>query len=141
MTSFAIGKAEASPLIAELSENDVDLIMADAPSAFGVLLWDDERETDSSLVLSANRVRTSSPAIPSALLALVENNAVTGNVIQNLDPTPEPPSRALILMPAYVQQVAGAAITGNVFQAAVTLPARPGIPAPMNDWTFFNALV
>jgi hypothetical protein len=139
MTSFAI-KIEASPLVAELSENDVDLILADGQSAFGLLLWDDERETDSSLVLSANRMRTNSPTTPSALVALVENSAVTGNVIQNLDVTT--PARAMILLPAYVQQVAGAAITGNVFQAAVTLPARPStIPGPMSDWRNFNALV
>ncbi len=142
MTTFAIGKVEASPLVAELSENDVDLVLADAPSAFGILLWDDERETDSSLVLSANRMRTSSATTPSALVALVENSTVTGNVIQNLDATTIPPARAIILLPAYVQQVAGAAITGNVFQAAVTLPARPStVPAGLNDWRNFNALV
>jgi len=141
MTSFVIGKAEASPLSVELTENDVDLILSDAPSAFAILLWDDERETDSSLVLSANRIRTSSATTPSALVALVENSTVTGNVVQNLDATTTPPAHSLIVLPAYARAVAGAAVTGNVFQAAVTLPPRPGIPAPMNDWGNFNALV
>jgi len=74
----------------------------------------------------------------SAIIALVSEATVTGNVFVNS--TTEGVS--LIAMPAQVtNKVFGVAVTGNTLRGRMFAPVRTNVAAPLNVWDVFNTIM
>jgi hypothetical protein len=157
--------------------NDVDSVFVAPPrtdqrqpafSSSALLVWDDPRDTGSTSVISANKLRgRNRPSVPVALLLLVDRCSVAGNLILSEE---TPPREAPVFVPAFTlvnvrfslalvpnpgiaaaPPVTGGpppappvpvAITGNVFLGSSVLPPRPPTtpptPPPLDTWDFLN---
>ncbi len=130
-----------------MSDNDINTILSNnIPSSTGLLVWDSEQETASTMTMNANKVRNQS-FMPTALMLSVERCAITGNLILN----EEQVERLAVLAGEqnYLSLIfpfgVGVAITGNVFQGEPLLPDRPTltppVPSPMDTWKFLNTVI
>lgn len=122
-------------LTMSVTDNEIDLRILLAETGVGLVVWDDQRETSSSLVVQGNIIRSLSSTSPTALIAMVERCTVTGNVIINEIPEG---GMSLDLWPGVnTGTTPGVAVTGNIFRGTTDLPPRP-LAAPMNDWLVLN---
>lgn len=122
-----------------ISGNDVDTFAPKDPRGPCLLVWDDERNTDSAITMDGNKFRSGSK-VPTAMLIMIDRNSITGNVVSNetID------MKSLVVWPYVptgkgITPNAAAAITGNVFHGSPTLPPRT-LAAPLDNWYVFNAL-
>jgi hypothetical protein len=127
-------------LALDVAGNDVDTVSRKAAVGPALVVWDDERDTGSSIRLEGNRLRSRSPQ-PATVVLMVERNAVNGNVAAN----EETRGASLFLAPGGVVPADGGkpntetAVTGNVFHGTPVLPPR-NLPAPLDNWYVFNAI-
>jgi hypothetical protein len=147
---LAIAQAAVAPADSDrltmaitISGNQIDTVLAGTSGSSGVLVWDDERDARSTLVMNANTVASFSDILPAAAISFVDSCTVTGNIITNTSKAETARSLALTPLPN-PKGAAAVAVTGNVFHGLLLLPARqvttPPTPAPMDRWEFFNTL-
>ncbi len=135
----------------ELSDCEVDAVVADSWSGAGVVVLDLSSDPGAAIV-HGNRVRNRFPQGQSAVLVQIVEAAITGNVIANevtgAIATGQPSSggtpttASLAVQPTVYAQTAAVAVTGNVLvgQASpLALPARP-LPSPLDSWDALNAV-
>jgi hypothetical protein len=151
----------AISLSLHVANNHIGAVDADGLSGTGLVVLDTDLDTQSTLEMTANHIRTRSAFAPAAFVGWVERCAITGNLILNEEPllkldvfstfggaagpislslfpgTGSPIARGL--------QFAAVAVTGNLFQGRPILPPRqpfnPAVPAPMNTWEFMNTVI
>jgi hypothetical protein len=121
----------------DMAGNDVDTVSRKVSVGAALVVWDDERDTGSSIRLDGNRLHSLSPQ-PAAIVAMIERNAVNGNVVGNEQTRGE----SLFLVPGGSgagKPNAETAVTGNVLHGNPVLPPR-NLPAPLDNWYVFNAI-
>jgi hypothetical protein len=148
-------------LALHIANNHIDALVAAGPSSIGLIVFDSEQDTQSTLDMTANRIRTRSAFAPAAIVAWVERCTITGNLILNEQPRARIDiigsivgiggPMSLSLFPGTGSPVARAlpfaavAVTGNLFQGRPVLPQRqpfqPQVPPPMNTWEFLNTVI
>jgi hypothetical protein len=130
-----------------VSDNSIDTTLAGATSGAALLVWDDERDTGSTLVLSANRLRNRAQNLPTALILMTEANALSGNLILNEEsgqskPTALAGNESLLLYPGASGKLS--AINGNVLKGSTNLGSltRPGgLTGDLSNWLFANTVL
>jgi len=149
--ALAKAPSEAVPSSVHLVDNDIDVVLPDSPSSVALVIWDDERETQSMATIAANKIRGQSALTPVAMVVLVERCAVTGNLVLNEQqgggPQTFTPSSFFLFAGSETPSgggtpIAPVTITGNVFRGLTLLPPRPvltpPVPPPLDKWDFFN---
>ncbi len=151
--AFPVQTLSAIPLALHATDNDISLDATGAASGLGVFVWDLGTNDQDAVSLTGNTIVGGNTTLPMALIGGTSRARCTGNMILN-----EANERIVVrgvaiagpslwLFPVSVETinklpVFAAAVTGNVFRGAATLPARnlsPVPPAPMDTWHFFNA--
>ncbi len=111
-------------------------------SSSGLLVWCDPKDFSTRALVSANSIRnsTDSHALPTAMLLMITDAAVTGNLVLN-DDTADSERISLLLVPSSATDPTHAvvAITGNVFRGVPRLPGR-ALPAPLDKWDGLNTI-
>ena len=120
--------------------NEIDVRVDEVTSGPALLVWDISRETDSALVIDANRMASQSGLLGTVVGLFINHTAVAGNVIENASPK----GSSIIVVPAGATGVAayqepGISVAGNVLVGNPLLPAR-SLPAPLDTWAVFNAV-
>ena len=90
-------------------------LAGDGASGPALLVWDDERDTASMLILSENKLENKSPSLPTALILLVHRCIIRGNFFLNESKGDEEAFHSLILVAGEQQ-----AFSGNVYWGAHT---------------------
>jgi len=109
------GQAPSSALSLRFSGNDIDALAGGAPSGPALLVWDDERDTCSMLILSENKLENRSLPLPTTLILLVHRCIIRGNFFLNESEGSEETFHSLVLVAGEQQ-----AFSGNVFRGAHT---------------------
>ena len=113
-------------------------------SSYAYLLWNDARNPG-SIIFSANRGlnRTFDDTKPTCFVVFSGMCSITGGVLHNLaDENPGPSLAAFPQTDLDGNKEAPLAVTGNVLRGqGPNLPPRSGIPAPMDNLDFFNAVL
>ena len=129
-----------------IANNDIDVILsATIGGGQTVLITENSKLINSTLIMSGNRLRNQSATAPTVSIEGVGRSAITGNIILNEQPSaasgaagaPGPPS----LVAAGTVAVSGNILLGQPALPArnATLPYGAGILAPpMNRWEAYN---
>jgi len=134
---------EADPgtgLIARLGicSNQVDAVIAEADSGAALLVLILDTTEESSLIASANRMRSRVVLGATASLRALHECAITGNIISNeTEFRDERGATSIVLEPEVDEETPLYAVTGNVFVGLASLPNRP---APLERWATLNTV-
>jgi len=109
------GEAPAHALALRFSGNDVDALPGGGPSGPALLVWDDERDTASMLILSENKLENRSLSLATALILMVHRCIIRGNFFLNESEGDEETFHSLVLVAGEQQ-----AFSGNVYRGAHT---------------------
>ena len=109
------GEAPAAALSLRFSGNDIDALAGGPSSGPALLVWDDERDTRSMLILSENKLENRSLSLPTALILMVHRCIIRGNFFLNESEGNEETFHSLVLVAGEHQ-----AFSGNVFRGAHT---------------------
>jgi hypothetical protein len=125
-------------------DNDIDTSLATLDFSFALVVWDTYIPSNSTLIVSGNRLQNNSNQIPTAMVWAVSQCSVTGNVINNQG-TEE--SISLYVTPLNSDNKNfGLAATSNVLQGKPVWPLRhlvglpEGLPNLLNSWEFLNTI-
>ena len=127
--------------------NEVDVRISGISSNSCLLVIDEDTTTLSSMTMNGNILKNFADVSPAAAIILVERCAVSGNVIvnekrvnENSDAKNRRPLSLVLFPGGNDEDQATVAVTGNVFHGRAVLPLRSGsIPAPMDNWHYFNS--
>ena len=115
------------------------LLNAKAQTSLALFVFDDARDTTSSLTMTANTVENNAMKSATVIIALVERVTITGNLIVNDGNSDF--ARSLMLLPGGDTDFPAVAVTGNVFRGNPYLPPRPDAPAPLDNWEVLNTRI
>jgi hypothetical protein len=142
------------PAARETTEATADATIppASPPSGTMLVVWGNAGS--SQAVLSANAIWNSTlsrlpwlDALPLATAAVlfVPVCTVTGNIIFNYDNRTSPGNSLFLFSSDLFPDIAGlqfgGAVTGNVFVSQPVLPARGGVPSPLDRWDVLNTIL
>lgn len=126
-------------------DNDIDTGWGTLEFSFALVALDTYISSNSSLIMSGNRLQSNSAQIPTAMFLAVKHCSITGNFIQNRKQGP-----SLSVIPFVSNDKKRAlAVTGNILEGPATWPPR-GVSSPplslqqesiLNTWDFLNTLI
>lgn len=136
------------PLRLAVRDCQVDAVLAGSYSGAGLLVAD-LAEAAGSAIVHGNRIRNRFLNGDTALVHLLEEATVTGNILANEIAAaelslPGTDNFSLVWPPAAATPlgVPALAVTGNVLVGPTLLPARPGtLPQPLQDWDVLNTVI
>jgi hypothetical protein len=132
MEAAAVGTALSS-LALHCANNRLDALLTPGlggDSGEALVVWGEDGDFESSLVLNANKLRNNAaPTLSTVVIASMSRCSINGNILLNTCPTTPGVCLYVILTTGQSGLSAGMAVTGNVLQTGTNIPANW---APMN---------
>jgi hypothetical protein len=125
-TRAAVGTTPSS-LALHCANNRVDALWtpSEGDSGEALVVWGDDGDFESSLVLNANKLRNNAtPILSTAVIASVSRCSINGNIILNTCPSSPGWCLYVLLTTGTSGLSAGMAVTGNVLQSNTNIPAN-----------------